>query len=80
VYEEASHAEIFNPRFAIVVIHFVMRLLLIEKKIARQYETGNGEEERHHENKGNEEICLEDGGEDPLIHKKNGAEHKIPSD
>lgn len=55
-----------------------MRLLLIEKKTAKQYNTGNTIEEHNHENNDDEENNHENGEGGPLIRKEEGKGYKIP--
>ncbi len=53
-----------------------MRLLLIEKKTARQYEFGNESVEVNHDNGEEEEDGHQDGEGDPLLGKE-GEEYKV---
>ena len=55
-----------------------MRLLLIEKKTAEQYETRNEIGEHNHDNDGDEEDNHEDGEENPLIRKEEGEAYMVP--
>ncbi len=55
-----------------------MRLLLIEKKTAEQYETRNEIGEHNHDNDGDEEDNHEEGEENPLIRKEEGEAYMVP--
>lgn len=55
-----------------------MRLLLIEKKTAEQYETRNEIGEHNHDNDRDEEDNHEDGEENPLIRKEEGEAYMVP--
>ena len=80
VYKKAGYAGVFGVGFAILVIDFIMRLLLIEKKTAKTYDDGIESGEHNGENNSGEESNLEDGESDPLIRKKESEEYKIPPD
>ncbi len=55
-----------------------MRLLLIEKKTAEQYETRNEIGEHNHDDDGDEVDNHEDGEENPLIRKEEGEAYMVP--
>ena len=80
VYNKAGYVGVFGLGFAILAIDFIMRLLLIEKKTAKQYEDGNEAGEHNGVDYGNEENNHGDSEEDPLIRKEEGEEYKIPPD
>ena len=80
VYNKAGYAGVFGIGFAILAIDFIMRLLLIEKKTAKQYEDGIEAEEHNEVNGEDGESGHEAGEEDPLIRKEEGKEYKIPPD
>ena len=56
-----------------------MRLLLIEKKTARQYETTDETAEHDLNSEGDEEDGQDGSEEDPLIRKEEGEKYKISS-
>lgn len=79
VYKKAGYPAVFGIGFAILAIDFIMRLLLIEKKVAAQWqvdgpEAGDDQEEQD-ANAGDEEDADE---EEPLLRKKEGDGYKVP--
>ncbi|KAL9001719.1 MAG: hypothetical protein Q9188_005317 [Gyalolechia gomerana] len=79
VYKKAGYPAVFGIGFAILAIDFIMRLLLIEKKVAVQWqvdglEAGDDQEEQG-ANAGDEEDANE---EEPLLRKKEEDGYKVP--
>lgn len=69
VYKKAGSSAVFGMGLGLLVVDFLMRLVLIEKKTAEKYRTIDPEEE------GNEDQNVEDATEeDPLIGKKDELE------
>ena len=58
-----------------------MRILIIEKKVAKHYDDKDGEERNGHaeEQENGEEDGHEDSEEDPLIRKQETDAYKVPS-
>ncbi|KAL8645737.1 MAG: hypothetical protein Q9210_006543 [Variospora velana] len=79
VYKKAGYPGVFGMAFAILAIDFVMRLMLIEKKVAAQWdvteESGDDDEEEQVGNAGEEEDANE---EEPLLRKKEEDNYKVP--
>ncbi|KAF2765362.1 MFS general substrate transporter [Teratosphaeria nubilosa] len=76
LYEKAGYAGVFGIAFAILAIDFVMRVLVIEKKVAKRYEAEDPNSvsdlnttpnERHN---GNDEEQGEQNEESPLLGSK----------
>lgn len=75
VYKKSGYGGVFGLGFGILAIDFIMRLLLIEKKVATRYglvdeHRFDGPSEEHQED--------EETEEDPLIKKEEGDRYKIP--
>ena len=70
VYDKAGYAAVFSMGFALLGLDFIMRFLIIEKKVARRYDTAPDE---HQSNLGDEANGDDEAGdgepneEDPLI-------------
>ncbi|KAL6715403.1 hypothetical protein ACLMJK_006364 [Lecanora helva] len=82
VYKKAGYAGVFGLGFAILAVDFIMRLLIIEKKVAARYEdTQEGHERNGHisEERGNgHEDGEQDTEEDPLIRKEQNEAFRVP--
>lgn len=87
LYEKAGYAGVFGIGFAVLAIDFIMRLLVIEKKVAARYETKDPtrgdldqdlRHERTHQNGASERN--EDTEETPLLSKKEQDYYKISPD
>ena len=80
VYKKSGYGGVFGLGFAILALDFIMRLLLIEKKVAARY--GYAEEEDQTEGReerdGNAENEAEETEQDPLIRKEETDNYKIP--
>ena len=79
IYQKAGYTGVFGAGLTLLVIDFIMRLLVIEKKVAAKYndveqDRGNSQEEDNRE-----EESREDDEESPLIGKEKD-EYKVPSD
>ncbi|KAL8971961.1 MAG: hypothetical protein Q9197_003004 [Variospora fuerteventurae] len=80
-YKKAGYPGVFGMAYALLAIDFVMRLMLIEKKVAAQWdvtqESGNDDEEEEDQvgNAGEEEDANE---EEPLLRKKEEENYKVP--
>ncbi len=78
IYKQAGYTGVFGLGFAIIAVDFVMRILIIEKKTAAQY--NQHEEEAHEDTEEQDET--EDGHngseEDPLIPKAEEDNYKVP--
>lgn len=80
VYQKAGYPGVFGMAYALLAIDFVMRLMLIEKKVAAQWdvteESGDDDEEEEQVgNAGEEEDANE---EEPLLRKKEEENYKVP--
>ncbi|KAL0262065.1 hypothetical protein SLS55_003501 [Diplodia seriata] len=87
LYEKAGYPGVFGIGFAILAIDFIMRLLVIEKKVAARYETNDPtqgdldqdlEHERNRQDGANEDN--RDTEETPLLSKKEQDYYKISAD
>ncbi|KAI5248560.1 MFS transporter-like protein [Aureobasidium subglaciale] len=82
LYDKIGYAGVFGIGFAILTIDFLMRLLVIEKKVARRYnftEPADGSEEASAENDDDDEAAR--GEEEPLLGNKVQSEYyRIPDD
>ncbi len=82
VYKQSGYAGVFGLGFAILAVDFIMRILIIEKKVAARYmdteahEQSNGHTTEELEN--NTEDGPEDSEEDPLIRKEEEDNYKVP--
>lgn len=81
MYEKSGYGGIFGLAFAILAVDFVMRLLLIEKKVAARYgmteEDANGQSEDD-QNGVSEDVANQE--DEPLLKKDDKEKYKIPSD
>ncbi|KAL8751021.1 MAG: hypothetical protein Q9184_006208 [Pyrenodesmia sp. 2 TL-2023] len=79
VYKKAGYPGVFGLGFGILAVDFIMRLLLIEKKVAAQWdvnsEESDGMGEEQDGNVGDEEDANE---EEPLLRKKEEDSYKVP--
>ncbi|KAL9124881.1 MAG: hypothetical protein Q9217_005839 [Psora testacea] len=83
VYKKAGYGGVFGMGLALLAVDFIMRILLIEKKVAARYglldagEDGNSsqEQDRDQENQGGQDGHEE---EQPLIRKQEVDQYKIP--
>ena len=88
VYKRAGFGGVFGMGFAILAVDFMMRILLIEKKVASRFRGIEAEEDgeaiqgqdQTRMNQENEENGGESGEEDPLIKKQEAEEYKIPEE
>ena len=82
LYKESGYAGVFGMGFAILAVDFIMRLLIIEKKVAARYDYSEGSEEPNGHTTGEPEDDNENGPEeseeDPLIRKKEEDNYKVP--
>lgn len=79
LYQKAGYAGVFGISFAILAIDFIMRLLVIEKKVAARYETKDLVQHSPNQNRGPDEAAAENGEteETPLLPKKELDYYKI---
>ena len=82
LYQKAGYGGVFGVGAAILIIDFIMRILVIEKKVAARYNTDNSDEDansgQHSTN--NDDEDSQDGDadeEDSLIPKKEEETFKI---
>ena len=83
MYRKSGYAGVFGLGFAILTLDFIMRLLLVEKKVAAKYADYKNANEgnNQHQQQGQE---AEDRGEEqqdeesPLLRERQDKEHKIP--
>ncbi|KAL9013081.1 MAG: hypothetical protein Q9173_002197 [Seirophora scorigena] len=78
IYKKAGYPGVFGMAFAILAVDFIMRLMLIEKKVAAQWDVAEepGDDGEEHEgNAGEEEDANE---EEPLLRKKEEGNYKVP--
>ncbi|GME46072.1 membrane transporter protein [Neofusicoccum parvum] len=87
LYEKAGYPGVFSIGFAILAIDFIMRLLVIEKKVAARYETkdptqGDLDQDLRQETRGHDRAADETGynEETPLLSKKEHDYYKISPD
>ena len=82
VYKKSGYGGVFGLGFAILAVDFIMRILIIEKKVAARYGPIEGTEEpnghTHEEEETDREHGLESSEEDPLIRKKEEDNYKVP--
>lgn len=82
VYKKSGYIGVFGLGFAILAVDFIMRLLLIEKKVAARYEsTGETESTNGHtiqEDGQGDENDAEAGEEQPLLPKQEKDQYKVP--
>lgn len=78
IYKQAGYTGVFGLGFAIIAVDFIMRILIIEKKTAAQY--NDHEEEAHEdtEEPNDTEAGHNDSEEDPLIPKEEEDNYKVP--
>ncbi|KAI4176794.1 MAG: hypothetical protein LQ346_007801 [Caloplaca aetnensis] len=79
VYKKAGYPGVFGIGFGILAVDFIMRLLLIEKKVAAQWDVKNedsgGIDEEQDGTVADEEDANE---EEPLLRKKEEDSYKVP--
>ncbi|KAL8858236.1 MAG: hypothetical protein Q9178_005248 [Gyalolechia marmorata] len=81
LYKKAGYPGVFGIGFAILALDFIMRLLLIEKKVAAQWETKDDGAENDSEQPDGGTATGEDGDdneEEPLLRKKEENNFKVP--
>ncbi|KAL8708063.1 MAG: hypothetical protein Q9220_006995 [cf. Caloplaca sp. 1 TL-2023] len=79
VYKKAGYPGVFGIGFAILAIDFIMRLLLIEKKTAAQWETkGEEREDNADEQDGTASGDEDQDEQEPLLRKKEESNYKVP--
>lgn len=73
LYDKAGFAGVFGAGFAVLAVDFIMRALVIEKKVARRYE-GKSDNATHEQANGHaegqDEESQANGEEEPLLGKK----------
>jgi MFS family permease len=70
LYKKAGYAGVFGIGFAVLAIDFIMRLLVIEKKVARRYKpTSQGDSNENDASNANDEEAANDE-EQPLLGSK----------
>ncbi|KAK4935081.1 hypothetical protein LTR66_015507 [Elasticomyces elasticus] len=87
LYKKAGYAGVFGIGFAILTIDFIMRVLVIEKKVAKRYETKdptnatdpNATPSRQFDG-ATENQDHDSGEEEPLLGRKENEEFKIADD
>lgn len=87
LYDKAGYPGVFGIGFAILAIDFIMRLLVIEKKVAARYETkdptqGDLDQDLRHE-RNRQDSAIEENGdteETPLLSKKEQDYYYISPD
>ena len=81
MYARTGYAGVFSLGFAFLVIDFILRLLLIEKKTAARYEEGENTNNRgerfNHEDNHNEESGDHGSEHEPLLGKHEDNAYKI---
>lgn len=79
VYKKAGYPGVFGIGFAILAIDFIMRLCLIEKKVAAQWEVDEPEAgDEQEEQDGNARDEEDANEEEPLLRKKEEDSYKVP--
>ena len=83
LYEKTGYAGVFGVAFALLAVDFIMRVLVIEKKIAKRYDGETTSEGEHsatnprQQNEGhNDEEQQQPNEEDPLLGHKNAPNDK----
>ena len=80
VYKKAGYIGVFGISFGILAIDFIMRLLLIEKKVAARYHDNEQDANAPPSQEDEEtEESSEDSEEDPLLGKEK-ENYKVPPD
>lgn len=69
LYDKAGYAGVFGIGFAILAVDFIMRILVIEKKVARRYEP-KGQEASHEQQEDDHDEEEGAGEEEPLLGSK----------
>ena len=82
VYQKAGYVGIFGMGFALLGVDFLMRLVLIEKKMARRYRSEAGEDTNANDApaEDDEEVNGEASEDDPLIGDDKGKDWKIEAE
>lgn len=76
LYDKTGYAGVFGAGFAVLALDFIMRAVVIEKKVARRYEgqSDNPTHDRHDNSNGHadgqDEESQDNGEEEPLLGKK----------
>lgn len=76
LYEKTGYPGVFGIGFAVLAIDFIMRLLVIEKKVARKYQVDDPsrvselDTSRQNNNSNNDQEQEQSGEEEPLLGKK----------
>lgn len=79
LYKKAGYAGVFGIGFAILAIDFVMRLLVIEKKVARRYNvTSQGDSNESDASNSNDEEAA-NNEEEPLLGSKSEDDYYVIS-
>lgn len=88
LYEKSGYAGVFGIGFAILAVDFIMRVLIIEKKVARKYEVDDPDSVNDlnttpsHQQDGHEDEEQQSGEEQPLLggRKEDDAAFKLSED
>ena len=82
IYKKSGYAGVFGLGFAILAVDFIMRILIVEKKVAARYSHVEGSEESnghtHEDQETDGEHDPESSEEDPLIRKSEKDNYKVP--
>lgn len=84
LYDKAGYLGVFGLGFAILAIDFIMRVLVIEKKVAKRYDAYESDHATTPDSGANREQDdqegQQNGEEEPLLGKKENQEFKIRDD
>lgn len=88
LYKKAGYAGVFGIGFAVLAVDFIMRLLVIEKKVAARYYAQDPEHvndrettpSRHNDNDEESNHAGENGEDEPLLGKKEESRYILPKD
>lgn len=78
LYEKTGYAGVFGIGIAVLAVDFIMRVLVIEKKVAKRYDTGDSlstddpeaAQDQDTDGEGSRQAHAEQGEEEPLLGKK----------
>lgn len=79
LYKKTGFPGVFGIAFGILAVDFIMRLFLIEKKVAARWERPQEEQGERDTAQTEEDGNIEDANEEePLLHKKEEENYKVP--
>ena len=78
VYKKAGYPGAFGMGFGLLAVDFLMRLLLIEKKVAAKWSTPTNEPQEDTDQTGDNATTEDADEEEPLLRKKEVKNYKVP--